>query len=110
MATEGAQRHRYPEAEDDPLADAGAQEEGAVPRGREKQPGGSLGMVGGATRRWWLSRKPQHIRGTGDLSRGVTEMTMGRGERALGGTLAPSPGPHLVCGDDRGGGDPVQGL
>ena len=73
----------------DSLAAAWAQEEGVAPKGQKDNPEAVWTRWGGATGRWWLSRKPQHIRGTGDLSGEVTEMKTARAERALGGPLPP---------------------
>ena len=91
------------------LAAAWAQGEGVAPKGQRDSPEAVWTQWGGAIGRRWLSSKWQHLRGTGDLSGEVMEMNGARGERAWGGPLSPS-GPHLVRGDDRGRGNPVQGL
>lgn len=64
--------------------------------------------MGGATGRQWLSSKWQRVRRQGTCLGRRWRLIWQEG-RSPGGPLSPS-GPHLVRGDDRGRGNPVQRL
>ena len=63
----------------DSVAAAWAQGKGVAPKGQRNRPEAVWIGWGGATERRWLSRKWEHVRGTGDLSGEVMEINTQEG-------------------------------